>query len=70
MTLGSVRRQRMRGNLDIVANNDREWPTEVLAATLDSLPAMVAPWDADQRNVYANPAHASWLDRTPRRDPR
>ena len=55
----------MRGNLDIVANNDREWPTEVLAATLDSLPAMVALWDADQRNVYANPAYASWMDRTP-----
>ena len=41
------------------------WPVELLAATLDNLPAMVAMWDGDQRNVYANPAYASWLDRTP-----
>ena len=65
MTLGSFHLKRMRGNLDIVANSEREWPTGILAATLDNLPAMVALWDADQRNVYANPAYAGWLDRTP-----
>lgn len=46
----------------------RGWTAEQVTALLDLVPAAVALWDAEQRNVFANRAALRWYGRRSRAD--
>ncbi len=55
----------MSGRTDDAGSTGRGFGLPQVLRMLDHLPGMVAWWDADLRNLFANAAFASWFGTTP-----